>query len=96
MMFETIEWITGCVLSGVAAALLMIGHSFDREMIARRPSGILPWGRVTLLWLWEGVLVVCIASAVWDGNEGMVISCLGACPLVYALITASPTRARVT
>ncbi len=89
---ETITWIVGCIVTGILAALLMIGHHFEDSFSIRRPTGIIRWLRVVLLSLWLGAMMLCIASGVWDGDEGMVISCLGAMPLLRALISAAPNR----
>lgn len=91
VLSENLSSAAGCVLLGILAALLMIRHSIDSSFTIRKPSGFVGWLRAGILWLWAAVLLLCIVGGTWDGNEGLVVCCLGASPLLLALITAVPT-----
>lgn len=86
---ETMTWIAGAIISGIAILILMCGHSFSSMLQPPKPQGILQWTRTLIVACWLILLAVSIISGVWDGNEGMVIPCMGAIPLLLAVLGAT-------
>lgn len=87
---ETVFSVVCCVLTGGLAAVLMIHRSFDSDLILTRPTGTTQGIRAALMALWFTLLFICAASGVWYGNEGSVITCVAAYPLLLAITTAPP------
>ncbi len=87
---ETATTIACCVLTGGIAALLMKHRSFDSDLILTKPTGTAQGIRAAFMALWFTLLFIDVASGVWYGNEGSVIACVAACPLLFAITTAPP------
>lgn len=88
MMGEFITWMVCAAASLPLALALMFRHQFVPSLRPRRPTGWLGWARAVILWLWIALNVLLVGVSIWDGDEGMVISCVGAMPLLLALLSA--------
>ena len=84
-------WILGFVVFSVLLVIVMIRYSFASRIALKKPIGVWPWIRTVLLTLWIFLLLVCIFPALMDGDEGMVLSCTGAIPII--LLSLSSQRA---
>ena len=91
VMSETFTWIVGAVVSGLALLSLMYRHRFSASLRPSMPIGVWAWTRCLALGVWLLLILFCVVSGIWDGDEGMVISCLGAIPLILAVLSASTT-----
>lgn len=91
IMSDTVTWIVGAVISSLALFALMVRYQFGTTLRPIRPIGAWAWIRAVLLGGWLLLILVCAASGIWDGDEGMVISCLGAIPLLLAVLAARPS-----
>lgn len=80
----------GCVILGVAARILMIGHEFPASLRPRLPQGFIGWSRGLLLAPWIVILLATAESSVRDGSVGVVLSSLGFFPLLFAMLWAKP------
>lgn len=93
VMSESMVWIAGALVSLPIVFAFLFRHEFASNLRPRRPSGWLRWARALALWLWLALLIVIVGASVWDGDEGMIISCVGAMPLLLAMLSANPKTA---
>ena len=90
MFQDSVTWLIGCVLSSVVLAVLMIRRRLPSGIRPTLPSGGWDWVRSVVLWLWILVLLECVWSGVSDGDEGQVISCMAALPVLLWVLSAGP------
>jgi len=90
VMSESLAWVVGCVVTGLMAWILMYFRRFRSSLSPQRPRGFPSWCRSTFLGLWLALMLYSIAIGIWEGNEGMVIPCFGAAPLLLAMLAADP------
>lgn len=88
VMGESIMWIVCAIVSLPVAFAFMFRHKFAPSLRPHQPSGWLQWARAIPLWLWLALTVWLVGESVWYGDEGMVISCAGAIPLLLVLLSA--------
>ena len=82
-------WALGFIVLSPMIAILMIGHHFPKSVSLSKPVGIWGWFRMVTLWLWILLLMACILPAITDGDEGMVLSCTAAIPVIILALSAS-------
>lgn len=93
MISEGVAWVFGAFVSMIVLRILMIRHEWEASLRYHRPQGIAGWFRGGFLVLWLILLVLCVVSGIPDGDEGMVIACMGAVPLLLAVLFARPKAA---
>ena len=81
-------WILGFIVFSVLLAVVMIRYSLASRIALRKPTGVWQWIRTVLLSLWLVLLLVCIFPALIDGDEGMVLSCTGAIPIILLSLSS--------
>ncbi|MGJ8698095.1 MAG: hypothetical protein ACSHYF_17380 [Verrucomicrobiaceae bacterium] len=89
---DFIAWVIGFIAFSILLAVLMIRHRFAVNVALRSPTGGWGWLRAIGLWLWMALLVACILPAIGDGDEGMVISCTAAIPVILLALSAPEQR----
>ena len=90
---DFVAWALGLVGSSILLAVLMIRHPFPLRVAWSRPAGGWGWLRTIGLWLWLVLLAACVVPAIPDGDEGMVLSCTAAIPVILlALSAVEPKR----
>ncbi len=80
----------GWAMSWVLLCGLLAGYSLPEKIRWRRPVGLWGHGRYALVALWLVVLLGLVFWGVMDGDEGLVIACTGAVPVLLAFLAASP------
>lgn len=80
----------GWALSWMLLGGLLAGYSLPEKIRWRRPVGLWGHGRFALVALWLVVLLGLVVWGVMDGDEGLVIACTGAVPVLLAFLAASP------
>jgi hypothetical protein len=85
---DCIAWVFGCIAFSAFLAALMIRHRFPASVSLRSPAGGWGWLRTIGLWLWMVLLGACILPAIGDGDEGMVLSCTAAIPVILLALSA--------
>lgn len=92
---ESIMW----TVSALVTTPLIWLFLFRRELPSKlswppvRPIGVMGWTRHLFLGLWMLLLMVFIVVGVPDGDEGAVIACSLALPMLYAVAQAPPDPA---
>ena len=89
---EFIVWVIGFIALSILLAVLMIRHRFPVSVALRSPDSGWGWSRTIGLWLWMFLLVACILPAVGDGDEGMVLSCTAAIPVILLALSATEQK----
>jgi hypothetical protein len=84
---DSIAWIVGFVVFSLALRILMTGYGFPKAILLSPPRGAWGWSRSIVLWLWLAVLILCVVPAIGDGDEGMVVSCTGAIPVILLALS---------
>ncbi len=87
------DWLflaVGWAISWVLLCGLLAGYSLPEKIRWRRPVGLWGHGRFALVALWLVVLLGLVFGGVMDGDEGLVIACTGAVPVLLAFLVASP------
>lgn len=79
---EWIAWGVGFAVFTILLCILMIRYQFPCSILISRPQGRRGWTRAIILWLWIALLLLCGLPAIGDGDEGGVISCIGALPVI--------------
>lgn len=87
---DAMAWVVLAIVSSFCLLLLMIRRRLPSKVRLVMPVGWWGWTRAVLLGLWILLLLYCIRTGMLDGDEGMVISCLGALPLLVAVLGAVP------
>lgn len=87
---DCIAWVLGFFVFTILLLVLMRQHKFPPAISLCSPHGPWEWTRTVVLWLWILLLLACILPAVGDGDEGMVLSCTGAVPLILLALSAIP------
>ena len=82
-------WVIGYIVSSSALAILMMRHRFPARVALIWPVGGWERGRAVALWLWMLLLLACILPAMIDGDEGMVIPCTAAIPVILLALSAN-------
>lgn len=85
---DCIAWVVGFIVFSVLLAVLMRGYRYPASIALKSPTGGWGWFRTIGLWLWMALLVGCILPAVGDGDEGMVLSCTAAIPVILLALSA--------
>lgn len=89
---DFVVWVLGFIVSSVLLAVLMVRHRFPVSVSPRAPTGGWQWLRAIGLRLWIALLAACILPATGDGDEGMVISCTAALPVILLALSAPAQR----
>jgi len=89
---DFIEWVIGFIALSIFLAVLMIRHRFPVSVALRSPDSAWGWSRTIALWLWMFLLAACILPGVGDGDEGMVLSCTAAIPVILLALSATEKR----
>ena len=89
---DCITWVFGYIASSILLAVLMIRYRFPVSVALRIPTGGWGWLRTIGLWLWMTLLAACILPAIGDGDEGMVLSCTAAIPVILLALSAPKQR----
>jgi len=92
VMQEWMAWAVGFVVFTVLLRVLMTRHGFPRAVRFSKPRGRWGWTRAITLWLWIALLLVCGFPAIGEGDEGMVLSCMGAVPVLLLALAAIGQR----
>lgn len=82
-------WVVGFILFSILLAVLMIRHRFPHCVSLQTPADGWGWCRTVGLWLWMLLLSLCILPSVGDGDEGMVLSCTAAIPVILLALSAN-------
>lgn len=85
---DCIAWVVGFIVFSILLVVLMRRHRFPVSVSLRSPTGGWGWLRTIGLWLWMALLAACILPAVGDGDEGMVLSCTAAIPVILLALSA--------
>ena len=89
---DCIAWVVGFIALSILLTVLMIRHRFPVSVALRSPDSGWGWIRTSGLWLWMALLAVCILPAIGDGDEGMVISCTAAIPVILLALSAAEQK----
>ncbi len=89
---DWIVWVLGFAVFTILLHVLMKRHKFPPAISLCSPQGPWGWTRTIVLWLWILLLLACILPAVRDGDEGMVLSCTGAVPVILLALSATTQR----
>jgi hypothetical protein len=92
MFQDFFAWVLGFIALSLLLAALMIRHRFPVSVALRSPAGRWGWIRAIGLWLWMILLAACILTAIGDGDEGMVLSCTAAIPVILLALSAPEQR----
>lgn len=84
---DCIAWVLGFVFFTILLLVLMKRHKFPPAISLCSPQGPWGWTRAIALWLWILLLLACILPAVSGGDEGMVLSCTGALPVILLALS---------
>ena len=85
---DCIAWVVGFIAFSILLAVLMRRYRFPVSVALRSPTGGWGWLRTIGLWLWMAILTACILPAIGDGDEGMVLSCTAAVPVILLALSA--------
>ena len=85
---DFIAWVLGFIAFSILLAVHMIRHRFPVSVELRGPAGGWGWFRTIGLWLWMVLLAACILPAIGGGDEGMVLSCTAAIPVILLALSA--------
>ncbi len=78
----------GALLSILLILVLMFRRNLPSTLELTFPSGILNRIRFVLIGFWIAALGLGTLGGVWNGDEGMVISCRAAIPLLFIVLVA--------
>ena len=85
---DCLAWVFGFIAFSILLSVLMMRHQFPVSVVLRSPTGGWGWIRTSGLWLWMTLLAACILPAIGDGDEGMVLSCTAAIPVILIALSA--------
>lgn len=87
------DWVIstlGFIVFSILLWVLLIRRNLPQQIGLRIPRKPWEWIRSIILWLWIALLLVCIFPEVIDGDEGMVLSCTGAIPVILLALSTIP------
>jgi hypothetical protein len=87
---ETVIWLAGGAVSTLFLLLLLVRCSPQATLRPARPATPYAVMRAGLLGLWILLLAACVLEGVWDGDEGMVLSCTLGAAIIVIFLSASP------
>lgn len=82
-------WGVGFVIFSSFLAMLMFNRRMPKAINLRTQKGAWSRIRTVILWLWIALLLTCIFPAIPDGDEGMVLSCTAAIPVILLALSAT-------
>lgn len=85
-------WIVGCITTLILLGWLVKGRRFPVHVSVVKPLGRGGWLRVILISLWLLILLSCVVPAIQEGDEGAVISCTAAIPVLLLLLSQPPAK----
>ena len=89
---DCMVWVVGFIAFSILLAVFMRRYRFPVSVALRSPTGGWGWLRTIGLWLWMVLLAACILPAIGDGDEGMVLSCTAAVPVILLALSAPEQR----
>lgn len=89
---DWLTWIIGAVISSLVLVALLKGYKFSAEIRLLRPESIYGWVRATLFALWMVFLAMCVIYGIPGGDEGAVLSSIGASVVLLFFLSADEVR----
>ena len=81
-------WVVGCALTTVILLLLLYGRRLPSSLEWSRPRSLWSWIRTLGVGCWILILFLLVVTSIPDGDEGMIISCGLAIPVLWLTLLA--------
>lgn len=86
---EWVTWTLGCMLTTVILFFLLYGRRFADSCLWVKPNTIWNWTRAVFILLWITLLGLLLVVSINSGDEGMIVSCGLAIPLLWFVLLAT-------